>query len=250
MIKFSIIIPAYNSQETIIQTLNSCINQTYTNYEILVIDDCSVDETINIINDNFTSDKITIHHFEVNKGVSSARNYGWDKATGDYIAFLDSDDIWHVQKLEILSNILKNHDIDFIGHDYTEFINEFNIDSSIKLENLNITKLLIRNYFNTSCFIIKNNINFRFNESTRYTEDHDLLIRISEKHNIFYLTKKLTLLGRPQLSKGGLSGNKLKMRIGEMKMYINFCKRQKAYYFILPFLLTFSLTKFIFKSLR
>jgi teichuronic acid biosynthesis glycosyltransferase TuaG len=250
MIKFSVIIPVYNSQETIIQTLYSCINQTYPNYEILIIDDCSVDNTINIINDNFKLDKITIHRFEENKGVSSARNYGWDKATGDYITFLDSDDTWHIRKLEILSKILENPKIEFIGHDYTEFSNDFNLESTIKLENLNIAKLLIRNYFNTSCFIIKNSINLRFNESTRYTEDHDLLIRICEKHNIFYLTKKLTLLGRPQLSKGGLSGNKLKMRIGEMQMYINLCKRQNSYYLILPFLLTFSLTKHFFKILR
>jgi glycosyltransferase involved in cell wall biosynthesis len=185
MIKFSVVIPVFNAQKTIVQTISSCINQTYTNYEILIIDDCSNDETVNIIKSNFVSHKIKLFQFDTNKGVSKARNFGWENANGDYITFLDSDDIWHTQKLEILNELLQNSEIEFLGHNYTNDIKQFEISSSIKLARLNFYKLLLRNYFNTSCFVIKNTINFRFNELTRYTEDHDLLLRICDKHNIF-----------------------------------------------------------------
>lgn len=250
MIKFSIIIPVYNAQNTIIQTLNSCINQTYTNYEILIVDDCSDDDTVNVINNTFNSKKITIFKFTNNKGVSSARNYGWSKAKGEYVTFLDSDDIWHLQKLEILNEILENSDIKFIGHNYTELDKELTIKKTLIIKELKFSNLLFRNYFNTSCFIIQSNINERFRENIRFTEDHDLILRISEKYKIFYLDSILTLLGRPQLSKGGLSGNKMKMRIGEIQMYVNLCKRKKIYYILLPILISFSFVKHFFKIFR
>lgn len=250
MIKFSIIIPVYNSQNTIVQTLNSCINQTYSNFEILIVDDCSDDDTVNIINNTYNLEKISIFKFKNNQGVSSARNYGWSKAKGEYVAFLDSDDTWHPQKLEILNNILENSEIKFIGHNYTELEKELANTKTSIIRELKFSNLLFRNYFNTSCFVIQSNVNERFSENIRFTEDHDLILRISEKYKILYLESNLTLLGRPQLSKGGLSGNKMKMRIGEIQMYYNLCKRKKTYYLVLPILLTFSFVKHIFKIFR
>ena len=250
MIKFSIVIPVYNACNTIVKTLNSCLNQTYKNFEILIIDDCSNDDTINIIKNNINLEKISIFQFKINKGVSMARNFGWEKATGDYIAFLDSDDIWDLKKLEILNNILDNSEIKFLGHNYTEFDYELSNKNSTIINELKFSKLLFKNYFNTSCFVIQRIINERFQENTRYTEDHDLILRISENYKVFYLKSHLTLLGRPQLSKGGLSENKLKMRIGEIFMYINLCKRKNIFFIVLPILISFSLIKHVIKIIR
>jgi glycosyltransferase involved in cell wall biosynthesis len=249
MIKFSIVIPVYNACNTIVKTLNSCLNQTYKNFEILIIDDCSDDDTINIIKNNINLEKISIFQFKINKGVSKARNFGWEKATGDYIAFLDSDDIWDLKKLEILNNILDNSEIKFLGHNYTEFDYELSNKNSTIIKELKFSKLLFKNYFNTSCFVIQRSLNERFQENTRYTEDHELILRISENYKVFYLKSYLTLLGRPQLSKGGLSGNKMRMRIGEIQMYVNLCKRKKAFYIVLPIFITFSCVKHIIKTL-
>jgi glycosyltransferase involved in cell wall biosynthesis len=250
MIKFSIVIPVYNARNTIVETLYSCINQTYTNFEILIIDDCSDDDTIDIIKKKFNLEKISIFQFEINKGVSMARNFGWEKATGDYIAFLDSDDTWHLKKLEILNQILENSEIKFIGHNYTEIDYELSNKNSTIINELQFTKLLFRNYFNTSCFVIQRNVNERFQENSRHTEDHDLILRISEKYKVYHIQSNLTLLGRPQLSKGGLSENKSKMRIGEILMYFNLCKRKKYFFVALPFLISFSLIKHVIKIIR
>lgn len=96
----SVIIPTYNSINTINETLQSVRNQTYRNYEIVVVDDGSTDDTVELLR---TFDDIILVT-QTNQGVSAARNRGVKEAKGDLIAFLDSDDLWHPQKLEIQIN--------------------------------------------------------------------------------------------------------------------------------------------------
>jgi hypothetical protein len=84
----------------------------------------------------------------------------------------------------------------------------------------------------------------------RYTEDHELLIRISGIERIYLLNNYLTLLGRPQLSQGGLSGNKWKMRAGEIKMYFSACRSNYLVAFMLPLLVLYSLFKHALKIFR
>jgi glycosyltransferase involved in cell wall biosynthesis len=87
----SIIIPCYNSERFIEEAINSAINQTYKNIEVIVINDCSTDKSLDIIT-SFSS-KIHIENFLVNQGVQRARNRGIELAKGEYIKFLDSDDV-------------------------------------------------------------------------------------------------------------------------------------------------------------
>ncbi len=90
--KVSIIVPVYNSEKTIYKCLDSIINQNYSNIEVILVDDGSIDKSLEICNEYSSKDsRIKVYHKE-NGGVSSARNYGLEKSTGDYISFVDSDD--------------------------------------------------------------------------------------------------------------------------------------------------------------
>ena len=122
-IKFSIIIPAYNAAKFIERALDSVRKQSYGNYEVLVINDGSVDDTEQIIGqykDKYP--KFSINFFsQENKGAGGARNKGIYNANGDYIAFLDADDCWYPEKLEKVNNFLIVHpEIDVLCHNEIE----------------------------------------------------------------------------------------------------------------------------------
>lgn len=102
----SIVIPVYNCEKFIKNTLLSIFSQTYTNYEILIIDDCSKDKSKDIIFE-FNDDRIVYHLHEKNMGAGVARNTALKIAKGQYIAFLDSDDFWEPEKLEKQIKLLK-----------------------------------------------------------------------------------------------------------------------------------------------
>ena len=109
-IKFSIIVPAYNIEEYIEKCIDSIKNQTYKNYEIIIINDGSTDNTKEILNKYNKDAKITIIN-QSNKGLSESRNIGVKNATGDYILFADGDDFIDKKLLEILNNAIKNEDL-------------------------------------------------------------------------------------------------------------------------------------------
>lgn len=97
----SIITPSYNSAEFIAETINSILSQTYTNWELLITDDCSMDESCRIIRDYAAQDsRIQLFVLSKNSGAGVARNHSIQKAKGRFIAFCDSDDCWYPEKLE------------------------------------------------------------------------------------------------------------------------------------------------------
>ncbi|SUC11881.1 glycosyl transferase family protein [Proteus mirabilis] len=95
----SIIMPCFNSEKYISEAIESVLKQTYSNFELIIIDDNSTDSTLKIIN-SFRDNRITIISFDENQGAGVARNKGIEVANGRFIAFLDSDDLWSKNKLE------------------------------------------------------------------------------------------------------------------------------------------------------
>ena len=93
----SVVIPAYNSEQYINECIDSVLNQTYQNYEIIVIDDGSTDNTVNLVK-QYNNEKIKLYH-QMNSGSGAARNLGVKQAHGKWIAFIDADDIWLPDKL-------------------------------------------------------------------------------------------------------------------------------------------------------
>ena len=97
----SIITPTFNSEKFIAETIQSVKNQTYENWEMIIVDDCSSDETFSIISNFSKNDnRIKIHQLKNNSGAGVARNEGVNLATGRFISFLDSDDLWKPSKLK------------------------------------------------------------------------------------------------------------------------------------------------------
>lgn len=95
----SIIMPSWNTEKFIIETIQSVINQTYTNWELLIVDDCSTDNTDEIVT-SFKDDRIKYFRNKKNSGAAITRNIALREAKGEWIAFLDSDDLWMPEKLE------------------------------------------------------------------------------------------------------------------------------------------------------
>lgn len=105
----SIIMPSWNTGRLIAESIQSVIEQTYPNWELLIVDDCSTDNTDEVV-EKFHDERIRYFHNESNSGAALTRNYALQKARGEWIAFLDSDDLWMPEKLEHQLNFMQeNH---------------------------------------------------------------------------------------------------------------------------------------------
>tara|TARA_B100000767_G_C19765737_1_gene537411 strand:+ start:1297 stop:2043 length:747 start_codon:yes stop_codon:yes gene_type:complete len=116
----SIITPTYNSEEFLSETINSIINQTYTNWEMLITDDYSSDNTLGVIESFIKKDdRIRLYTLKSNQGAGAARNHSIKMAKGRYIAFCDSDDQWKINKLELQLNLMIKNNIvlSYSGYD-------------------------------------------------------------------------------------------------------------------------------------
>lgn len=112
--KVTIITPSYNSNRFIKNTIESVLKQTYTEWEMLIVDDCSSDNSVEIINEFVTIDsRIKLIINTENKGAAESRNVAIRQATGRFIAFLDSDDLWYPNKLEKHLEFMLRNDYEF-----------------------------------------------------------------------------------------------------------------------------------------
>ena len=118
----SIIMPSYNTGKYISDSIESIIAQTYSNWELIIIDDCSPDNSNEII-ESYNEPRIKLLKNEKNSGAALSRNYGLREAKGKYIAFIDSDDTWVKDKLEKQVKFIKENDYAFIYADYQICLN-------------------------------------------------------------------------------------------------------------------------------
>lgn len=111
----SIIMPVYNVEKYIKDSIESVKNQTYTNWELIIVDDFSTDNSLELIYSvtDEIKEKVKIVHFESNKGTAIARNTALELVEGEYIAYLDSDDMWMEEKLEKQINFMKENNYAF-----------------------------------------------------------------------------------------------------------------------------------------
>ena len=117
----SIIMPAYNCGDFIGIALDSVINQSYKNWEVIVVDDCSTDNTADVVQEYIKNDnRIKYHKLEKNSGAAVARNKAVDLASGKYMAFLDSDDVWFQEKLTKQIGFMEENDYGFTCTSYTK----------------------------------------------------------------------------------------------------------------------------------
>ncbi len=191
----SVIIPTYNRESTIEKSLQSVMNQTYKNIEIIVIDDGSTDNTENIVKD--IQDERILYIKQENKGVSRARNTGILNSKGEYIAFQDSDDIWHANKLEVQMKKFRNSQYGLV---YSSFNKIYEKKNSV-LPKLKRGKegniyfdLLKLNFIGCPTVILKKEVVEKcgiFDESLHKYEDWEYFIRISREYKVLFVEEVL-----------------------------------------------------------
>jgi len=199
-VSVSVIIPFYNGVSWLIEAVESVLIQTYTAKEIIVVNDGSKENIEEIL--LLYKDKI-IYIYKENGGPATARNLGINKSTGDYIAFLDSDDIWLPSKLEKQIAIMERTNCIWSHTGYETFDTEKDEPNTIKeisvanYSGMIYPKMLISNNIATPCVIIKgdflrNNSSLRFNNKMRYGQDQYLWINIALKYEIVAIDEVLT----------------------------------------------------------
>jgi len=194
---FSVIIPYYKKRKYIERCLDAVLNQTFKDYEIIVIDDGSNDDIAELLAQNY-SGKVTLIQ-QQNQGVSAARNAGIAAATHDYIAFLDADDYWSPLYLEKMAEVIhQEQNIKIIGSHYSR------IKGKIETENKKLDYFLIKEYFknalrNMYFFTSATVISKRFFESEagfnpilKSGEDIDVWFRaVASGGNAYYIRNTL-----------------------------------------------------------
>ncbi|MBO6195206.1 MAG: glycosyltransferase family 2 protein [Bacilli bacterium] len=118
----SIIIPVYNAEKFIDETINTVLNQTYTNWELLLVNDCSTDNSVKLIQKYLKDERIKLINNKVNSKAAVSRNNGIKKAKGRYICFLDADDLWDKEKLEKQVKFMNKKDcaFSFTGYEFAD----------------------------------------------------------------------------------------------------------------------------------
>lgn len=198
----SCIIPTFNRGEKIGKALESVITQSYRNIEILVVDDQSVDNTKEIVEEYVKTDARIKYLLNPTKGANNARNHGITNAKGEYIALLDDDDVWLETKIQKQLNVF-NQLNDKYGVVYCSFLRKKMNKNTYKqhpsklsrIKNGNILKrLLKRNFIGTPTLFIKTEVFNKsglFNPNYKSFQDWELLIRIAKDYNFYYLQEPL-----------------------------------------------------------
>lgn len=144
----SVIVPAYNAERTILETLASVQQQTFSDFELLIINDGSHDSTLELVQE-IIDERIQVFSYK-NAGVSVARNRGIAHATGKFISFLDADDLWAPDKLELQLAALRQHPDAGVAYSWTHLIDEkgefLHAGEPIAFEGNVYPKLLVRNF--------------------------------------------------------------------------------------------------------
>ncbi len=223
----SVVIPAYNSAGTISRALASVMAQTSLPQEVLVVDDGSNDDTVEIvkkwpIQPDQPQIQIICHSF--NQGPAIARNAGWEHASSTYIAFLDADDAWHPRKLEIQFGWMMNHsEIGLSGHSCPEL--RANTLPEVRVERTNVKKLdplrfLLSNQFSTPTAMIKRALPYRFRPGKHFAEDYLLWLQVVlDRVPVAYIDLPLAAIYKSAYGMSGLSARIWKMECGELATY-------------------------------
>jgi glycosyltransferase involved in cell wall biosynthesis len=218
----SVVIPCFNSAATIERALRSVEHQTTKPHEVLVVDDASSDNTVSIIEQYARTSSLNIRVVKqsVNGGPSVARNAAWNVAAGEFIAFLDADDQWHPQKLELqLSAMLASptcvmsfHDHLFGSSEQFESLPFAPITSQATLRNY-----LLRNRSATPTVMLRTSITERFQSTKRYAEDYLLWMTIIASHgSALHIHATLAHCSNPGYGGSGQSGRLWKMERSEL----------------------------------
>tara|TARA_R100000365_G_C2746218_1_gene75399 strand:+ start:3409 stop:4326 length:918 start_codon:yes stop_codon:yes gene_type:complete len=238
---FSVVIPTYNRSEMARDAVQSVLNQDFHDFELIVVDDGSSDNTSEVMAS--FSNKLHYHR-QINGGVASARNMGISLSTGQYICYLDSDDLWPKNKLSIYKSLIDSrHNPAFIFSDFHK--HDISLSQPYKASNTDLfpyildladslgdnhfevsgdhlLELLFRGYpLYPSTFAIRRDVHdhYRWDPGILKSEDFNLVLKISSRYSFTYLHESLSIVRVHSSNKSADFLTKNKINISSMKLY-------------------------------
>lgn len=216
----SIIMPAYNCEKFIGESIESIINQTYKNWELIIVDDCSTDNTPIVVKKYLEQDsRINYIRLNKNSGAAVARNKAIDVAKGKFVAFLDSDDIWFPEKLTKQINFMKENNYYFTCTSYTKIDEYGNYLDRIVLvrEKYNYNDLLKYGTGNLSVVYNAEVLGKFIIPDIRKRNDYVLWLQVIKKAGFLYGIKEP--LGSHRIRKDSISSRKTSLVFYHWKVY-------------------------------
>ena len=211
--KVDIILPNYNKEMYLEETINSVIKQTYDDWKLFIIDDCSTDSSRKIIEKYSPHKKINTVYLKKNMGVAFSRNLGIRISNSKYISFIDSDDLWSNNKLEDQINFMEKNNYSFTYTNYTPFLNKNN--KTIYKKKINPPKSFDYEQFinnssigTSSMILLRELVGVIKFPKASVLEDFPFKSKILKKNNIAFRFEQNTTFYR--ITKGSLNSNKLK----------------------------------------
>lgn len=223
----SIIMPSWNTGRFIGESINSVINQTYCNWELIIVDDCSTDHSEDVIK-SFDDCRIRYYKNEQNLGAALTRNKALSEARGEWIAFLDSDDLWLPEKLEKMLLFMQKNGYAFAYHDYVR------IDENSKPLNKYITgpkvitKRKMYNCGYPGCLAFMYNaekMGMIQIKNIKKNNDYAILLKLCKKATCYLLPENLA---EYRIRKKSISHDKLSKRIKSHYDLFHYCDEKPA----------------------
>ncbi|MFQ5865392.1 MAG: glycosyltransferase family 2 protein [bacterium] len=201
MPRVSVIIPMHNGSQFVSTAIQSVRNQTLKDLEILLVDDASTDETLKEVEPHLIDPRVRLFRNGCNLGIPTTKNKGLSRASGQYIAFLDQDDIWLPNKLAMQLRYLEDNSKIGLICSGVYFVDQHGwvigkkvLDIKVSQPPSQVKRLLLGNFITNSSAMVRKSCLDKtgyFNESLRGADDYDLWIRIAENYPIYYLKKIL-----------------------------------------------------------
>ncbi|MBM9538609.1 glycosyltransferase family 2 protein [Desulfobulbus alkaliphilus] len=251
----SVVIPCYRCADTIYRAVTSVYSQTWRPAEVILVEDCSGDSTLDqlhLLANKYPDNWVRVINLQKNSGPGTARNIGWDRARQPYIAFLDADDAWHPQKIEIQARwMLENPEVTLTGHgcviapanggppppmySYEE----------VQFKPVSPRRLLVSNCFSTPSVMLKYDLPQRFADGKYHSEDFLLWCEICiNSYPCYRSSWPLAYLYKAAYGEGGLSSNLWAMEKGQLDTYLRLYKMYKISALKLYPLLLWSILRF------
>lgn len=259
----SVVIPCYHCGQTVERAIHSVAMQTWRPTEVIVVDDGSDFQTRKILEQlqsRYGRDWIKLVFLPYNMGPGAARNAGWDKSTQPLIAFLDADDSWHPQKIEIQCSVmLENPDFVLTGHRWrwikgAHLLSLPTLSPAVARKRVRVIsakRLLFTNLLCTPTVMIRRDIPLRFDPQKRYAEDYLLWLEISlSKFRVGFIDVELAYLHKKPYGEGGLSSKLWQMELGEIETYYRLWRNSKILTPLFLVLISWSTAKFVRRYLK
>jgi glycosyltransferase involved in cell wall biosynthesis len=210
----SVVVPCWRAGATIARAVSSVAAQSVRPLELLLIDDASGDGSVHVLQsiaEEYGSDWVRVIEMQANGGPGPARNAGWDRARGEYVAFLDADDAWHPRKLEVQYEWMIQHpDVPLCGHPTVLWAQGQSmpvIPPVLRSSRINLLAMLVANRFPTRSVMIRRDVPFRFGDRG-LQEDYLLWLQVIASGSPCYiLHAPLAMAFKPEYSPGGYSGH-------------------------------------------